>query len=100
MAFEAIAAHRSNSCNQQDGIKPPTVTATTEVASFNALRVSDQNSTAVLPLIATAGVYRGTASGPHLVKVVHLGGLEQIATRHIDPLARRCLAYSPQKLFH
>jgi hypothetical protein len=58
------------------GIKAPTVTATTEVASFSALRVSDQNSTAVLPLIATAGLYRGATSGPHLVKVVHLGCLE------------------------
>ena len=73
---------------------------TAEVASFDALRVSNQNSTAILPLIATAGVYRGTASGPHLVKVMDLGGLEQIANRHIDPLARRRLAYSPQKLFH
>jgi hypothetical protein len=40
------------------------------------------------------------ASGPHLVKVVHLGGLEQIANGHIDPLARRRLAYSPQKVFY
>jgi hypothetical protein len=32
---------------------------------------SDQNSTAVLPLIATVGVYCGTANGPQLVEVVH-----------------------------
>jgi hypothetical protein len=36
-----------------------------EVASFNALRVFEPSF-----LIATAGVYRGTANGPHLVKVV------------------------------
>jgi hypothetical protein len=45
------------------------------------------------PLIdIIAAAHRGTTSGPYLVKVVHLGGLEQIANRHIDSLPRRRVA--------
>src|SRR5450759_567943 len=52
-----------------------------------------------ISLCVTAAVLRGTATGPLLVKVVHLGGLEQIANRHIDPFAWTRLPRAPQKLF-
>jgi hypothetical protein len=38
------------------------------------------------------GILGAVASGPHRRKVVHLGGLEQIANCHIDPLTGSRLA--------
>jgi hypothetical protein len=63
--------------------------AATECASMSSL---------LLFLIASAGVSAGTASGPQFTKVVHLGGLEQVAYGHVDSLARGCLARAAQKL--
>jgi hypothetical protein len=46
-----------------------------------------------------AAIHRSTASGPDLIEVLDLGGLEQIADRHVDTLAWRRLSHTPQKLF-
>jgi hypothetical protein len=46
-----------------------------------------------------AAIHRSTTSGPDLIEVLDLGGVEKIADRHVDTLAWRRLSHAPQKLF-